>query len=350
MAVRASVIAFAFLGAVGAGCDHTAPFSPGTYTTLGPFGAGNPVRLTYNPGVDERPAWLPDGTAFFYTQELDTLASSDRDRCLAQMPAGGGAVTRELCAADDPHHDSLNVFVSPAIAGDRRMAYLETSMVAHLGRVGADHSALVLATYTSPLASRVVQIVPFFDSSSSRSVDVVSDVAWLSTDTLVFLGEELTYPAACGSCTPDTVRAGLEIDLLDLSRNPPVLSLVPNTDQASSVAVVGGDTLYHTLTGSSTVLRRVGVAGTDTVIFDFGAAGPATDVTVAGGRIAAVVNGVLHVVTLATGTDSIVSDLQTTVRHPAFDPRGKRLLAEVVPPGGAGPKPLPPDLWLWTLP
>lgn len=328
-------------------CEHTTPFVPGIYTPVGPLGTGNPVRLTYNPGVDERPSWLPSGNAFLYSQEqFGGPLSEDRDRCLAQMSGGGGTITREFCATTDPRHDSLNAFESPAVGGDGRMVYLQTSMLAFLGRVGADHSALVLATLANPLSGQVVQVVPFF-GPSHRSVDVVSDVQWFGAGAVVFLSEQASYPAPCGSCTPDTVRAGIEIDLLDLSTDPPVLSLVPNTDQASSVAVVGGDTLYHTLNGSSTVLRRVGVAGTDTVIVDFGAAGPATDVTVAGGRVAAVVNGVLHLVTLATGTDSILSDLQTIVRHPAFAPGGKRLVAEVVP--AANPKDSS-DLWLWTLP
>jgi hypothetical protein len=329
-------------------CEHTTPFVPGVYTPTGPLGAGNPVRLTYSSGVDERPVWLPSGNAFLYSQEqFGGLTGADRDRCLAQMSGGGGTITREFCVTTDPLHDSLNALESPAVAGDGRMVYLRTSMLAFLGRVGADHSALVLATLAGPLPGTVVQVVPFFDTTSHRSVDVVSDVQWLGANAVVFLAEQATYPAPCGSCTPDTVRAGIEVDLLDLSTNPPVVSLVPNTDQASSVAVVGGDTLYHTLNGSSMVLRRVGVAGTDTVIFDFGAAGPATDVTVAGGRIAAVVNGVLHLVTLATGTDSIISDLQTIVRHPAFAPGGNRLVAEVVPsvaPTSSS------DLWLWTLP
>ena len=324
-------------------CDHTTPFSAGSYGNTAPLNPGNPARLTYNPGVDPRASWLPDGSGFLYTQEQTDR--TDLDRCLALMPAGGGTVTRTICAGSDLAGDSLDDFESAAASTDGRIVYARTSMIAGFGHAGPDHAALVIAPYASPLAATLLQTLPYF-GPASRSVDMVSDIHWVGPTALVFLSEQWTYPAACGTCTRvDTVRTGLDIQRIDVGP-PPVISLVPGTDQATSVTVGGRDTIYYTLAGDPGVHRRVLASNADTVVFIFAAA--PTDVTVAGSRVAALVGDTMHVVDLPTGADLKLALGLNQLLRPALSPDGHSLVAEVAVVDTLGIHPA--DLWLWRLP
>src|SRR5436309_1960365 len=74
----------------------------------------------------------------------------------------------------------------------------------------------------------------------------------------------------------------------------PAPPAVPATLYASSVAPGGtADVIFFTLGGDSRVFRRVRSGATDSVVHDFGAAGIARDVQVAGTRLVAVVGGTI---------------------------------------------------------
>src|SRR5258705_318827 len=47
-------------------CDHPTPPEPGDYTPGGPFNTDSPRQLTFSPGPDLPPAWLPDGSGIGY--------------------------------------------------------------------------------------------------------------------------------------------------------------------------------------------------------------------------------------------------------------------------------------------
>src|SRR5260370_38874871 len=82
---------------------------------------------------------------------------------------------------------------------------------------------------------------------SGQIHQAISHIGWLAPSRLVYLGERVTYPRACGSCSPDTVRTGIEVVTLDFAGATPVVSLVPTTATASSAAGwVTGDTIYFT--------------------------------------------------------------------------------------------------------
>src|SRR5258706_14789153 len=89
MSARSAVLAAVWLAAAVVACGHTAPFGPGVYTPNGPLGGGATLRLTYNPGTDLAPAWLPSGGGILFN--APRLAPRDRDRCLAPPPPAGGA-------------------------------------------------------------------------------------------------------------------------------------------------------------------------------------------------------------------------------------------------------------------
>src|SRR5690348_2715089 len=111
--------------------------------------------------------------------------------------------------------------------------------------------------------------------------------------------------------------------MLDVGQpgNGPVA--LPGTDFASGVSPgASSDEIYFTVAGDSRVFRRTVSTGETAVAHDFGSAGIARDVDVAGGRLAAVVGGrvgvatdpqlgtfqsdnggIVHVVDLASGAD-----------------------------------------------
>ena len=342
-------------------CDHPAPFSPGAYAPTGPLGAGNPVLLTYGDSNSEsdRAVWLADGSGFYYTRSR--ADRPDRDRCLALMPRDGGAVIRQICDDAPAAADSLNTYESPAIAPDGGLAMYETSTLLGVPREFPDFRALALTRLDQPSSIRVLQIIPYF-SPASNPINAISNLHWESPSTLLYLGERIVIEA-CQGCVTDFVRTGQEIDRIDLGGTTPVVSALPGTDQASSFTLVGGDSLYFTLNGDPNVYRRILPAGADSVIHAFG--GIARDVSVAGGRLAAVVGGAVsyaydsnqsafvqvdhggavHLLTLVTGADTVVSDT-LLMRRPALDVSGTRLVAEA----HAGTNGVRTALWLWKLP
>lgn len=321
------------------GCNHTEPFSSGGYGSVGPLQPGNPTQLTYSPGADTRPSWLPDGSAFLYTQEQ--VGTPDFDRCLVVMPRTGGSTTRTICQTNDIMHDTLNDLESAAVNAANGMAYVRTSMKAGIGRAGPDNAGLMLATFGTPLPGVTLHTLPY-PSPSGQGVDLASDLSWAGPSALVYLGEVLTYPAVCGGCvTVDTVRSGVEIDRIDLGGT---ISVVVDSGFPTSASVVGGDTLYYTLSGSGAIHRRILSTSADTVVFDYGL--PATGVSAAAGRLAVVVQGQLHVFSLASSTDQTLATGRSgeTVANPALDPTGHLIVAEVADSVTL------PNLWLWTVP
>ena len=98
------------------------------------------------------------------------------------------------------------------------------------------------------------------------------------------------------------------------------------------------------------------------LVHDFGAAGIVRDLSLAGGRLAAVVGGnvtvssepingtyqedhggLLHLLTLATNADTTLPDSGLLFRHPALSPTGDRLVAEAWQGNAI-------DLWFFELP
>jgi hypothetical protein len=326
-----------------AGCEHTAPFSGTDYHATTPLEPGNPARLTYNLGVDTRASWLPDGSAFLFTEQQVGLP--DRDQCLAAIPASGGSITRLICTDTDPAGDSTNVFLAPAVSADLRMAYVRTSTIANFGRTTPDHGALVLATYALPLPGKQILPLPYF-SPGGQSVTFASDLHWTDRATLYFLADRFQFTCLNLSCTiGDTSIVGLEIDRV-ITTDPPSITLVTGTVGASALATAGSDTLYYALSGSGDLHRVILSTSTDSVIFTF--SGAVTGLSVASGRLAAAVAGTLHLFVLATAADTVLAapGLADLMDHPALDPTGHTLIADVTDTSSG----LPADLWRWSIP
>lgn len=333
-----------------AACEHTAPFRPGPYGSSGPLNPGPITRLTFNPGQDLMPAWSPDGREILYTAER--LDRADRDRCLAFLPATGGAITRYVCGTSTPD-ESLNVYGETAVSANGHIAYVRASNTRAVSRIGPDAQQLDVGPLANPSDARVVHVVPF-TTTWGRTYDAVSYLGWLSANRLVMIGDSVRYPRSCSSCPADTVRTGIEIVTVDFTATGPgSLTLVPGTTGATSVAPGAmGDTVYFTLAGDSQIHRYAFSTGQADVLFDFGSGRLVRDVRVASGRLVAIVDGSvryggdIHVVDLATRADSVIAPRGGTLgfARPALSPDGRHVVAEARDATAAS------DLWLVQLP
>jgi hypothetical protein len=355
-----------------AACGHEAPFAVQDPHVQGPRTTESPIRLTYSDGDDRTPAWLPDGSAIIYSSER--LDLDDADRCLNLLPAGGGAVSRELCARGPGQSDSTHRFESPAVGPDGRIAFFRAVSTIGLQKSPAMHLMLGPPGETEPAAAAPLTIVPYA-APSGRMHGSVSHLQWLSSTRLVYLAEDLFYQGS--TFFPDTFTTGLEIVRLDIGPTGS-LSVVPGTEYASSVAAGGDeDTIVFTLGGDTRVFVQALSTAAVAVIHDFGAAGIARDVQLRGSTLVAIVGrsvlfqfesahgwvqrdegGDLHVVNLATGASVVHSAEQTLFRRPALSPDGTALVVEASPfaPVHVGPVSdfnatnHRPDLWLFDLP
>jgi hypothetical protein len=324
-------------------CGHTDPFTTSPPTSNLPFEPTPPVRLTFNDGADRYPSWLPDGSGILYSSQQ--LSRPDRDLCLAELPPGGGSQRRLVCDLTRLGRDTTNTIQSAVVGPDGRLAFNKAR-----GDIGDPRPTvewLAVAPGLDPSTAAEVQRIPY-TLPGELPVSGVSSLRWQSPTELIYVGGLATVRTPCQDCTPDTITTGFKVTLLDLGQAGAGPVALPGTDFASGVA--RGDTddqLYFTLSGDSRVYRRTRSSGQTDVAFDFGPAGVARDIAVAGGRLAAVVGGrvhfqvdpllgpvqfdsggVLHVVDLGTGGDVALDGGLRLFRRPALAPTGDRVVAE----------------------
>lgn len=362
MLVYPKPVAHCALVCLALACTHDQPMSVGIYAPGGPFGSVVPLRLTYNPGEDLGPVWLPDGSGFIYTMER--LDRDDKDRCLVLMPAGGGSIEREICDRIPAADDSVDAYGTAAIAPNGRLAYVRgTASFAAGWPVTTHDQQLVVGTLADPVTVRVLLPSIPYPSPSGRVHQGVAQVRSLNDTSLVYVGQQVSYPAVCMGCVlRDTLASGLEIIRLDFGSTTAALHVLPGTNQASSVAVAGRDTLLFTINGDTRILRYTLADSAITVVHVFGG-GIARDVQAGGGRLLAVVGGLVSF-TPDSITGGVQRDSGGTIvlvdpsngnetplaagslfRHPALSPDGKRIVAESYVGGSRST-----DLWLLETP
>jgi hypothetical protein len=328
-----------------AACGHEAPSTPGVYPPNQPAGTGSLVRVTFNPGVDLWPSWLPDGRGFLYT--VERIDRDDLDRCLALLPAAGGTIEREICDLVPAADDSVNAYTAAAVSSDGRVAYVRATASLSVGWPRVPYSQeLVVAPWDQPDRARILRTIPY-PGPSGRLHQAVAQVQWLGDSSLVYVGQKVDYAAPCQGCALDTLPTGLEVVRLDFGGPTPVLTMLPGTDQASSVTATGDDTVYFTVNGDSRVFRLQVSNGALSTTHDFGAGNIARDVAVAAGRLVAVVGGkvtfgndtalglvqrdsggTLVAVDLSSGAETALTPPLEFYRHAALAPDGRHVVAE----------------------
>ena len=335
-----------------AGC-HQEPFTPADTGVTQPFAAGFPRRLTYSPGDDRTPSWLPDGSGIIYSSER--IDRRDHDRCLTVIAPGGGMVVRQYCPGDPVQNDSTNLLEAPAVSPGGRIFF--HSVTSWIGQQKLGSSGLMLGSAADPVHARLIRRLPY-TASNGRIHSSIRLPAWTGPDHLVYLAELLFYEGS--TFYPDTTFTGLDVVEADLSGSTPVLTPVPGTDYASSVMVADDpDTIYYTLGGDSVVYARSLGGGGVSQVYNFGSGTIVRDAQVRNGSLVAVVNGsvlwqnepshgwvqrdeggYLAFVTLATGGVTVDSSDTVLYRHPQISPDGQSVVVEVQPwaPVHSGPQ------------
>jgi hypothetical protein len=327
------------------GCGHSEPFTPRNFGTDQPFDLTPPIQITLNHGPDRRAAWLPDGSAIFYSTQPE--GSEDHDVCLAVLPRTGGRQRQLICDLSPNAAELTEALESAAPGADGRLAY-----VAATGRVGLiapELQELSLATVADPVTRTPVLRIPYA-IPGRRTHGGVSQLRWLSPTRLLFLGEAVSVITPCNGCEKDTLRTGLDAVLLDISAAGALPEAIPGTDYASGVSPGGtADEIYYSIGGDSRVYHLNLATGAASVIHDFGAAGIVRDIHVVGNRMAAVVGGrvhftvdpalgptqwdsggIVHLVNLQDGSDVTLDDPTNggLFRRPQISPSGSQIVAE----------------------
>jgi len=325
-----------------AACAHTEPFG---FTPESQAGAHEPYaweQLTFNPGDDLDPAWYPDGSAFIYA--MARRDRPDHDRCLAVMPAAGGTIRSMTCELKPSSVDTMDVFAVPSPGPDGRVAFLYSTF--DLFRLTNYYTRwLVVGGLDSPLVRHNRLIGYPYVPNGGYEHDGIGEIRWLSPTRLAYQATLPHYPL-CKTCRPDAATP-VQIVLVDIGGDTAVSEVVPNTIYATSMAFAGSDTLYYTILGDGRVFRRVLSTGQDTLLRDFGPTTIARDVQVRGSRVVVIVDGivsveylpgmgyvqnddggVIHILDLDSGVESVVGAGGRLFRRGALSPDGHQLLAE----------------------
>jgi hypothetical protein len=324
-------------------CSHTEALTSPPYGTQLPFDATPPARLTFNEASDRDPAWLPDGSGILYASQQP--GRGDHDVCLAWLPPAGGRQVRITCDQVSGSPDSTDAVESPAPAVDGRLAFVSAS--SGVGAVNPVHEAIAVAPALDGRNREEVRALPYTVPGQPAHTHA-GQLRWLAPDRLIYLGQTVRYYSLCPDCPTDTLVTGLGVAVLTLGSSLP--EVLPGTANASGVAPgPDGDEVFYTLGGDSRVFRRSLASGEVTTAHDFGPAGIARDVHVAGHRLVAVVGGrvsfgtdpllgptqfdsggVVHVVDLDSGDDVALEGL-ALFRRPVLSPAGDRIAAEGFP-------------------
>lgn len=325
-------------------CSHTDPPTAPPYTTDQPLNPTTPARLTFNEGADREPSWLPDGSGILYSTQQ--LGRGDADVCLAELPPTGGSQRLLVCDAGGNAADSGNGTEWAVVGPDGALAFLRANWT--VGGTNPFSETVAVAPGLDPLTAADVQRIPYTIPGEPQHSGI-QDLHWVGGGTLAFVGGRVDYQPSCFGCAEvDTIFASLKIAMLDVAQpgNGPVA--LPGTDFATGVSAgASSDEIYFTVAGDSRVFRRTVSTGETAVAHDFGSAGIARDVDVAGGRLAAVVGGrvglatdpqlgtfqsdnggLVHLVDLASGADVALEPGAQLYRHPSLSPAGDRIVAE----------------------
>jgi WD40 repeat protein len=340
--VRLALAGGAFLGLA---CSHTDPFSTPPYGTTQPFDPAPPVRLTFNEAADRGASWLPDGSGILYSSRQE--GRRDGDVCLAELPPTGGSQRRLVCDLTPGGVDSTNAIEWPVVGPGGRLAFVKASGARRA--VSPIQQAVAIASGLDPSSSADAQPIPYTIPGEPRH-SAVTQLRWLPDGRLIFVGGQVVYRAPGVGLPLDTLVSGLKLVVLDPVTPSAGPAVLPGTDFATGVTPgLSSDEIFYTVGGDTRVFRLVLSSGEVSVLHDFGTAGIARDLHLAGSRLAAIVGGrvafsadpdlgqlqwdsggIVHVLDLSSGAD-LALEGPGLFRRPALAPSADRVVAEGYP-------------------
>ncbi len=223
-------------------CGHSDAFvgaDPETYDI--PFATGQPVRLTYDAGMDLFPSWSPDGRTLAYSFQPKGLA--DFDRCLGIMATGAGT-RRDVCYADFDGTDRTDALEWPAIGPDAQLLFTQ-----HFSDVETRFPAggtLRLGTVDAPLPGRVLLTIP--TTIGPIGFNSIGTTRWASASRFYFVPQSgLSRGSHANPNKKDTIFVGVGIVRGDLTNGAPTFTFMAGTDSASGFDFLrSGDSIYFT--------------------------------------------------------------------------------------------------------
>jgi hypothetical protein len=218
--------------------------------------------------------------------------SREGDACIGLMPVGGGTLRGRLCPAPLGSGDTLTVLDRPAVSAGGRIAYV-VSMRRSTDQRGWRSRDLFVGSLVAPRAP--VRLGPV----ASAEFSTISSLRWLDEERLVFVGER-EESSALGPGAFELVPVGRAIAVRD-ARPGAASLIVPGTTSPTSVTPADAGAVFATVAGDTRIFRVDLATGAAVVVHDFGAAGVPRDLHAAGGRLAAVVGGVLQRIVLPDG-------------------------------------------------
>jgi hypothetical protein len=278
---------------------------------------------------------------------FEEVGQSPKDRCIGELPGTGGTLRNIICPISTTSLDSLDTFFEPAPGPGGQLLYLREASPPD--GITAITSALMLAQESDPLNAVPIRPYPY-PAANGKIHQGISNIRWLSETRALYLAQKVDYIAPCPACPIDTLRTGIEIVLLDLSGPAPVTTIVPNTDEASSIDIGSDpDQIVFTRNGDARVYQMTLSTGDISIIHDFGPGIIARDVQIEGNLLFAIVlgrvsftmdpvlgsiqldeGGQLRMVDLSTGVSTPLIVVERFFRRPSLSPQGDRLVAEAI--------------------
>jgi len=322
-------------------CSQAEPFTNPDTNEPTAFDPTPPVRLTYNPGPDVEPAFLPGGEIVF---GFSRPGEPNEDQCLGALPNQGGTTVAESCPRTAGSRDSTERYgEARALTADTvalvvatRRAGRRTDDFAWIGRApwrsATEFTPRVRFPFTSTTGT--VQFTPRYLSVVAPDV-----VVYVATET------ESACPGLAFPCTDQVlVTYGTEVGEVALHDSTPPVVLA-GVERPTSIAPgpTPGSILF-TLTADARVFLRE-ASGAITLFAVPSTSNAVRDPSLAGNLLVSVVNGDLGYYTLpdsslvqdGAGGDLVLTDLTTgqsrllaqgSWHRPYFSADGRQVVAE----------------------
>lgn len=247
-------------------CGHSEPFESSA-PTVGPFGTGTDVQLTFNGEQDYWPAWTQDGAGILYA--FVPTGSTAHHRCVGLLPAAGGTNIWELCDNRAVNTDSANAYSAFALANDGRLLYAEVQAPIFSGTVPPRGSlfpsrvTLWLADTSAPFKRTALLKLP--------GLSGLSELTWTGPNTFLMLQQDLTvFNPIQPPCdfAQDTVWSGAGTVVLGtLTGNQASFQPISGTDGATGYALAeNGASIVFIKRGDTRLFRVPAAGGTATTV------------------------------------------------------------------------------------